>query len=242
MSEPLSILFAIYPDVTQLDFTGPAQVLSRVPGAKLTYASPEGGAVMTDCGFAVADTLLLAEVASCDILCVPGGAGSEAVCRDRATLAEIARLAATARYVTSVCTGSLILGAAGLLKGKRAATHWIWRDTLKIFGATSRHSAGRARRQYFFRRRRYRRHRLRPGSGGGDRGRRRRQGDPPRNRICAGAALRLRRARTRVGGPGGKTAEGGCAPTGAAARPFCGRPKGLSADDVRRHMAVIPAS
>jgi cyclohexyl-isocyanide hydratase len=136
MAEPLSILFAIYPDVTQLDFTGPAQVLSRVPGAKLTYASPAGGAVMTDCGFAVADTTPLAAVANCDILCVPGGAGSEAVCRDRASLAEIARLAATARYVTSVCTGSLILGAAGLLRGKRAATHWVWRDSLELFGAT----------------------------------------------------------------------------------------------------------
>jgi cyclohexyl-isocyanide hydratase len=136
MNAPLAITFVIYPDVTQLDFTGPAQVLARLPGAQLTYASPAGGDVMTDCGFAVADTVPLAKVQHCDIICVPGGAGSEAVCNDRAALAEIARLASGARYVTSVCTGSLILGAAGLLKGKRAASHWAWRETLAIFGAT----------------------------------------------------------------------------------------------------------
>ena len=135
--ELLAIVFAIYPDVTQLDFTGPAQVLCRLPGAWPIYASPAGGAVMTDCGFAVADTVPLASVESCDILCVPGGAGSEAMCADKAALGEIARLAATARYVTSVCTGSLILGAAGLLEGRRAACHWAWRDTLPLFGATS---------------------------------------------------------------------------------------------------------
>ena len=136
MSEPLAILFVLYPNVTQLDFTGPAQVLSRLPGARVAYASPAGGAVMTDCGFAVADTARLRAVEACDLLCVPGGAGSESVCYDGAALAEIARLAATARYVTSVCTGSLILGAAGLLRGKRAASHWAWRDMLPLFGAT----------------------------------------------------------------------------------------------------------
>jgi len=136
MSESLVIVFVLYPDVTQLDFAGPAQVLARLPGASVVYASPTGGNVMTDSGFAVADTVPLTSVKGCHILCVPGGAGTGAMCADRAALAEIARLAEGARYLTSVCTGSLILGAAGLLKGKRAASHWAWRDMLPHFGAT----------------------------------------------------------------------------------------------------------
>lgn len=135
MPEPFAVLFVLYPNVTQLDFAGPAQVLCRMPGASVTYASPAGGDVMTDCGFAVADTARLSAVPRCDLLCVPGGAGSEALCGDAEALAEIARLAGTARYVTSVCTGSLILGAAGLLRGRRAACHWAWRDVLPAFGA-----------------------------------------------------------------------------------------------------------
>jgi transcriptional regulator GlxA family with amidase domain len=133
--EPV-IVFVLYPDVTQLDFTGPAQVLARLPGARIVYASPGGGAVMTDCSFAIADTRALASIEACDIIVVPGGAGSEQVCGNEPALREIARLAAGARYITSVCTGSLILGAAGLLKGKRAACHWAWREMLPMFGAT----------------------------------------------------------------------------------------------------------
>ena len=134
--QALTIVFAIFPDVTQLDFTGPLQVLARVPGATCVIASPAGGAVRTDCGFDVADSVKLAEIARCDVLLVPGGAGTEQFCADDAALAEIARLAKDARYVTSVCTGALVLGAAGLLQGKRAATHWAWRDTLRVFDAT----------------------------------------------------------------------------------------------------------
>lgn len=132
----LTIVFAIFPNVTQLDFTGPLQVLSRVPGAKIVIASPHGGAVPTDCFFSVAESTPLADVAACDVLLVPGGFGTEQVIADKDALAEIARLGAQARYVTSVCTGSLVLGAAGLLKGKRAASHWAWRDLLALYGAT----------------------------------------------------------------------------------------------------------
>lgn len=132
----LTIVFAIFPDVTQLDFTGPLQVLARVPGARIVLASPAGGAVPTDCGFSVADSVALADVKHCDVLLVPGGAGTEQFCGDTPALAEIARLAKGARYITSVCTGSLVLGAAGLLQGKRAACHWAWRDTLALYGAT----------------------------------------------------------------------------------------------------------
>src|SRR5271155_4017708 len=80
----------------------------------------------------------LADIAACDIICVPGGMGvTDNAIRDEAFLDELRRLAATARFVTSVCTGSLALGAAGLLRGKRAACHWAWRDLLAPFGATA---------------------------------------------------------------------------------------------------------
>jgi transcriptional regulator GlxA family with amidase domain len=78
----------------------------------------------------------LAEVESCALVCVPGGFGTIEAMEDQELLTQIRRLASGARYVTSVCTGSLVLGAAGLLKGKRATSHWAWRDTLSAFGAT----------------------------------------------------------------------------------------------------------
>jgi transcriptional regulator GlxA family with amidase domain len=134
MTAPFHIVFAIYPGMTHLDFTGPHQVLSRFPGAVVTVASRDGGVVEAD-GLAFAGTTPLAEVEACDLLCVPGGFSATTVAAEPAFLGEIRRLAEGARYVTSVCTGSLILGAAGLLKGKRAACHWAWRDLLPLFGA-----------------------------------------------------------------------------------------------------------
>lgn len=134
MTAPFHIVFAVYPGMTHLDFTGPHQVLSRYPGAAITVASQGGGVVEAD-GLAFADTTPLSKVAGCDLLCVPGGFAATTVCGDPAFLGEIQRLAEDARYVTSVCTGSLILGAAGLLSGRRAACHWAWRDLLPLFGA-----------------------------------------------------------------------------------------------------------
>ncbi len=135
MSEPFAVVFAIYPGLTQLDFTGPFEVMSRLPGANVVVASREGGQVAADTGLVFAATKRLADVDRCDLLCVPGGPGVEAASLDQAFLAEIRRLSAGARYTTSVCTGSLILGAADLLQGKRAACHWAWRDLLPLFGA-----------------------------------------------------------------------------------------------------------
>jgi transcriptional regulator GlxA family with amidase domain len=132
---PFRIVFAIFPRLTQLDFTGPFEVLARLPGAEVVVASREGGAVTSDTGLEFGSTRALATVEHCDLLCVPGGPGVEAASVDREFLAEIARLAQGARYVTSVCNGSLLLGAAGLLQGKRAACHWAWRDLLPLFGA-----------------------------------------------------------------------------------------------------------
>ncbi len=129
------IVFALFPGATQLDFTGPHQVFARLPGASAILASPLGGTVEAD-GMAFSGLRRLADIPGCDVLCVTGGGGvTENAIHDTVFLGEVRRLAAGARYVTSVCTGSLALGAAGLLRGRRAACHWLWRDLLVPFGA-----------------------------------------------------------------------------------------------------------
>ncbi len=131
------IVFAIFPGVTQLDFTGPHQVFSGLPGAEVLLASSAGGTIEASGGITFVGLRRLADIRECDIVCVPGGRGAtDNAMQDEAFLRELRRLAAGARYVTSVCTGALVLGAAGLLRGKRAATHWAWRDLLVPFGAT----------------------------------------------------------------------------------------------------------
>ncbi|QCI63433.1 DJ-1/PfpI family protein [Phreatobacter stygius] len=134
MTTPFSIVFPLYAGMTHLDFTGPHQFLSRLPGAQLTVASVGGVAVKAD-GLTFADLAKLEEIEHCDVLCVPGGASCTNAMQDPVFMAAVRRLAAGARYVTSVCTGSLILGAAGLLEGRRAACHWAWREFLPLFGA-----------------------------------------------------------------------------------------------------------
>jgi cyclohexyl-isocyanide hydratase len=137
MSEiaPLSVVFLLYPQVTQLDFTGPAQFLSRLGNATVDYVARTRDPVPTDAGFSILPTAAFDEVASADILCVPGGISCVEVMEDDETLAWVRRVGEGAQWVTSVCTGSLILGAAGLLQGYRAACHWAWRDHLRLFGA-----------------------------------------------------------------------------------------------------------
>jgi len=128
------IVFAIYPGMTHLDFTGPHQFLSRLPGSETIVASPAGGNVEAD-GLTFGNTVRIADVRSCDLICVPGGINATKVAQDQSFTAEIRRLGLSARYITSVCTGSLILGAAGLLRGRRAACHWAFAELLPIFGA-----------------------------------------------------------------------------------------------------------
>lgn len=130
----LEIVIPLFPGVTQLDFTGPHQVLSRAPDTRVTVASLGGREVEAD-GLTFARLADLAAVERCDVLLVPGGVTATEAATDEAFIAEIRRLGRQARYLTSVCTGSLVLGAAGLLKGKRAATHWAWRELLPLFGA-----------------------------------------------------------------------------------------------------------
>jgi cyclohexyl-isocyanide hydratase len=136
MAEPLHIGILIYPNVTQLDATGPAQVLARVPGAELHMIWKTRDPIPTDAGFSIVPNTTFADCLRLDVICVPGGGGQVALMTDPETLDFLRKQAVTARYVTSVCTGSLVLGAAGLLKGYRSACHWAWRDMLKFFGAT----------------------------------------------------------------------------------------------------------
>ena len=119
----IEIVIPLYPDVTHLDFTGPHQVLSRIPGARVTVASI-GGADIAAEGLVFTKLADLAAIERCDVICVPGGFGTTAAMLDEAYMAEVTRLARGAKYLTSVCTGSLILAATGLIRGRRAACHW----------------------------------------------------------------------------------------------------------------------
>ena len=136
MSTQFPVIFALYPRVTQLDFTGPFEVFARLPGARCRLASVAGGEIHGDGGIVFADVARLSDISECALLCVPGGFGTIAAMEDKLYLNELRRLAGMARYVTSVCTGSLLLAAAGLLVGKRAACHWAWRESLSVFGVT----------------------------------------------------------------------------------------------------------
>lgn len=127
-----TIVFALFPRITQLDFTGPHEVLWRLPGARCLLASAQGGRIDADGGLSF-DTTALAAIERCDVLLAPGGFGVIDAMRDATFVAQVQRLGAGARYVTSVCSGSLVLGAAGLLQGRRAACHWAWRELLSGF-------------------------------------------------------------------------------------------------------------
>ncbi len=135
MAEPFRIVFILYPRLTQLDFTGPYEVLARMPGAEAIIASKDGGALVTEMGLAFANLRALADIDRADMIMIPGGPGQTEAMLDPAFMAEVKRLGESATYVTSVCTGSLILAAAGLLTGKRAGSHWAYRDLLAAFGA-----------------------------------------------------------------------------------------------------------
>jgi cyclohexyl-isocyanide hydratase len=134
MSQAISVVVPVYDGITQLDFTGPHQFLSRTPDVQVRVASLEGRPVTAD-RLTFSNLEDLGAIASCDVLLVPGGGGCLSAIENDRFLEEIARLGATARYLTSVCTGSLILGAAGFLRGRRAACHWAWRELLPLFGA-----------------------------------------------------------------------------------------------------------
>ena len=135
MAQPFRIVFILYPRLTQLDFTGPYEVLARVPDTEVVIASKDGGLLKTEMGLTFSDLSKLSDVASADMIMIPGGPGQTDAMQDPAFMDEVKRLGASAKYVTSVCTGSLILAAAGLLTGKRAGSHWAYRELLAMFGA-----------------------------------------------------------------------------------------------------------
>src|SRR3954468_17071708 len=136
MSTPLQIGLLVFPKVTQLDFTGPLQVLAGLPGAKIHLIWKRIEPVASDSVLVLTPTVTYADCPQLDVICVPGGAGTDDMVNDEEMLAFVHRQAEQAKYVTSVCTGSLVLGAAGLLGGYRAATHWSAMDHLAPFGAT----------------------------------------------------------------------------------------------------------
>ena len=131
---PFRIVEAIFPGMTQLDFTGPHTIFSRLPDCETIVASETGGEIESDGGLFFGRTARLADIDRCHLIFFPGGLATTAVINDAAFMAEATRLAAGATYLTSVCTGSLILAATGLIRGRRAACHWAWRDLLTLFG------------------------------------------------------------------------------------------------------------
>jgi cyclohexyl-isocyanide hydratase len=135
MSQPFNIGFLLYPHLPQLDLAGPAQVLSNMPGAQLHLAWKKIEPVPTDAGFSLMPTCTLVSCPALDMLCIPGGPGQQQLMQDAAVLQWITAQGKQAKWVTSVCSGSLLLGAAGLLKGYRAASHWNYREYLHLFGA-----------------------------------------------------------------------------------------------------------
>jgi transcriptional regulator GlxA family with amidase domain len=131
---PFEILFAIYPNGTLLDFAGPNEIFTRVPNTRVRFASPAGGAVTLENGVVFGKSERLSDIASTDLICVPGGPDLTSMMTPE-VLGHIRRLSDGAKYVTSVCTGSLVLGASGVLKGKRSACHWACLNLLKEYGA-----------------------------------------------------------------------------------------------------------
>ncbi|ABD88435.1 DJ-1/PfpI family protein [Rhodopseudomonas palustris] len=132
---PVQIGLLLFPHLTQLDLTGPLQVFSRIPGATVHLVAKRIAPVPSDTVLSLLPTIAFVDCPQLDVICVPGGTGTDALLGDDETLAFLRSQSAGARFVTSVCTGSLVLGAAGLLRGYRATTHWSAMPHLAAFGA-----------------------------------------------------------------------------------------------------------
>jgi transcriptional regulator GlxA family with amidase domain len=132
----MQIAILIFDKLTALDAIGPYEVLRSVPGWEVAFVGPEKGLVRTDSGFlGLSADHSLDEVTAADIVLVPGGEGNRPLMKDERVLTWLREIDKTTRWTTSVCTGSLVLAAAGLLQGKRATCHWLYRDQLREFGA-----------------------------------------------------------------------------------------------------------
>ncbi|MBR8224878.1 DJ-1/PfpI family protein [Burkholderia ambifaria] len=131
----LHIGLLVFPGVQQLDLTGPHDVLASLPDAAVHLVWKSRDTVASSSGLALAPTCTFDDCPPLDVICVPGGIGINDLLLDAETIAFVRQRAATARYVTSVCTGALLLGVAGLLRGRRATTHWAFHELLEPLGA-----------------------------------------------------------------------------------------------------------
>ena len=132
----VNIGLILFPRLTQLDMTGPYEVFARIPNAKVHLIWKAIEPVTSDVGLSISPTITFDQCPDLDVICIPGGPGMNVLLEDEQVLAFVRRQGEQARYVTSVCTGALVLGAAGLLNGYKAATHWASMDFLPNFGAT----------------------------------------------------------------------------------------------------------
>jgi len=135
MPDSVDIGLLLFPKITQLDLTGPFEVLARTPGTKVHLVWKRIEPVVSDVGLQILPTTTFADCPPLDVICVPGGPGQIDLMDDEEVLAFVRTQGLQARYVTSVCTGALVLGAAGLLHGYEATTHWASMDNLEHFGA-----------------------------------------------------------------------------------------------------------
>jgi cyclohexyl-isocyanide hydratase len=131
----LSVGMILFPNLTQLDLTGPYEVFARLPGARVYLIGAGLDPIRTEHGLTISVDTTFDRAPALDIICVPGGPGVDAMMESEPLLEFLRSRAPSAKYVTSVCTGALVLGAAGLLLGYRATTHWLSHDILEVFGA-----------------------------------------------------------------------------------------------------------
>ncbi len=133
----MQIAILLFDDITVLDAVGPYEVLSRIPGATVTWVASTPGLKKAKGGLSLMADHHLDDVAHPQIILVPGGSGVDNVMKDPSVLQWIRTAHKTSLFTTAVCTGTLVLGAAGLLNGLRATTHWNYRERLAEFGAVA---------------------------------------------------------------------------------------------------------
>lgn len=136
MPEKLRVSLVLFPELTQLDLTAPYEVFARIPGAEVQLVAGDRSPVRSEFGLAISPTATFDDAPQADVVCVPGGKGIAGAIEDRRLIDFLRRQAERATWITAVCTGALVLGAAGLLRGYRATTHWLSMDLLPVVGAT----------------------------------------------------------------------------------------------------------
>jgi cyclohexyl-isocyanide hydratase len=135
MTSPIVVGMVLFPRLNQLDLTGPYEVFSRMPAARVRLLAASMEPVKSEWGLTITPDVSFADAGQVDILCVPGGWGVNEQLENELFLSFLRDQSIRARYITSVCSGALLLGAAGLLNGYRATTHWMSLDLLALLGA-----------------------------------------------------------------------------------------------------------